>query len=585
MSDVAGKSAPSLRAPFDTARLGGWLALGVVLAFSAGVLGTFVDRSWYAPDDGAYAYVASRILDGAVLNRDIQDVHAGTINFVNALALRLFGDALVSLRYPLVALGILQAVLVFLMMRARGLVPAVAGAVALTALSFVQFLNPTPHWYNLFLVIAVAGVLAAVPRDRRWRIFAVGFLVMTVFLFRQLTGVVVGVAVVSYLLQEAADGDRGGGMVARAMCAVMALGVAAYVLVKTNVLAAPLFAAAPLAILVWQALRVRVADGVAVGVTLRLAAGAVVASLPLLLYHLGHGSLGSWYDDVVGSAVGLVGLDFIKSISYLFLVVRGAAGIVGFASFATVANGLFWVVLPLLPAVLGAIVLARVAGRRPVHPLPYLATFYAIVSLHFQIPIYLFYTAGLTVVGLLCVLAGPAPGRRFVPAGAVIVLASLALVYQAGQPLSRGAAGILGGQRVALVPAPGLDRAGIRMEPEEARLYGELIGLVRAEVPPGETILALPADPQLYYLTERDSALRFFNSAIGIRDDAELSRALALLERAPPRLVFFRSQDKYNNFASAGLMAFVMRRYDRIAVIGDFEIYRSRPADPNETRD
>ena len=576
MSDVVGKSAPLSRSPIDAARLQGWAALGLVLAFSGLVLGTLFDRSWYAPDDGAFAYVAARMLDGAVLNRDIQDVHAGAINFVNALALSVFGDDVVSLRYPLVALGIVQAVLVFVMMRSRGLVPAVAGAAALTALSFVQFLNPTPHWYNLFLVTVIGGVLAAVPRERRWRAVVVGFLVMTVFLFRQLTGVIVAVGVVSYLLQEASDSGRKGGVVANLGAAVMALGVAVYVLAKTNLLAAPLFAVAPLAILVWQALRVRVADAAAVGMALRLAAGAVVASLPLVLYHVSHGSLGGWYRDVVGSAIGLVGLDFVKTAAYPLYMAAGAAGVVRFESVATVANGLFWLVLPLVPAILGGIVLARVVGGKPIHPLPYLAAFYAIVSLHFQIPIYLFYTAGLTAAGLLYVLSGPSPGRRLVPVGAAIALSAVALVYQAGQPASRGAAGIIAGERVALVPATGLDRVGIRMEPAEARLYSDLVGLVRAEVPAGETILALPADPQLYYLTQRDSPLRFFNSAIGIGDAAVLSHALATLQDAPPRLVFFRPADKYNNFASAGLMAFVERRYDRIAGIGDFEIYRLR---------
>ena len=47
----------------------------------------FHDRFWWPPDEGNFAHVAERILDGEVLHVDVQDVHAGHINFVNAAAM------------------------------------------------------------------------------------------------------------------------------------------------------------------------------------------------------------------------------------------------------------------------------------------------------------------------------------------------------------------------------------------------------------------------------------------------------------------------------------------------------------------
>src|SRR5262249_50305226 len=150
------------------------------------IIVTYFGTFWWPPDEGAYAYVAQRILRGDVLNRDIQDIHAGYVNFANAAALWLFGEDLLSLRYPLAAMAWLQAALAFVLFRNQGALTAAIAALALTALSTVQFLNPTAHWYALFLAVATIVVLSEMPRGARGRIELVGFLVMTAFLFRQL---------------------------------------------------------------------------------------------------------------------------------------------------------------------------------------------------------------------------------------------------------------------------------------------------------------------------------------------------------------------------------------------------------------
>ena len=73
-------------------------AAAVAMLATVFLLGTYYDRFWYPPDEGNYAHVAQRVLAGETLNLQVQDVHPGYINFVNAAALGVFGIDLVSLR-------------------------------------------------------------------------------------------------------------------------------------------------------------------------------------------------------------------------------------------------------------------------------------------------------------------------------------------------------------------------------------------------------------------------------------------------------------------------------------------------------
>jgi len=72
--------------------------LVLTAAANAVLLWFFHNRFWYAPDEGNYAHVAQRVVSGEVLNLNVQDIHPGYINFVNAAALRVFGLDLLSLR-------------------------------------------------------------------------------------------------------------------------------------------------------------------------------------------------------------------------------------------------------------------------------------------------------------------------------------------------------------------------------------------------------------------------------------------------------------------------------------------------------
>ena len=550
------------------------LALAVV-CLNAWLLARFHDRFWWPPDEGNYAHVAERILDGEVLHADVQDIHPGYVNFANAAAFAAFGRELTSMRYPLVLLGILQSLLFFIVLRPAGSAAAVVGATGITALGFLQFLDPTAHWYCLFLVVLLAAVLHGVPRTARWRLDVVGALVMMVVLFRQLSGVFVAMGALTWLLLEPADDHRGSRpWMARALIAVMIVGLSGYLARSTDAVGWLLFGIWPLLLLFQTARRTRVSRAQIMRMMRPLVRGGLIAALPLTIYHVVHGSLGAWYRDALETAITFPRLPFFDRIDYGDLLAEALRGIAT-TDPSGVINGAYWLVLPLVGAILGVGTLARLgsvqAGRPDEVPpaLPILAVFYGVVSVHYQIPIYLAYTVGFSLGALLLLTRG----SRVATAGAV-ALAAVAIVFHAGQPLSRGLAGAVRGERVAVVESDDLPRIGLRIEPSDVELYRELLGLIEREVPPSGSILALPSRAELYFLSGRRNPFRFYNSALGITTERDLQAALGLLAVDPPALVLYDRRDKYNTAASRAIMDWVTELYEPLPGVGPFEIYR-----------
>jgi hypothetical protein len=572
------------RAVRDRISLKDALVFGLVAGFSIWILWSFYDVFWYAPDDGAYAYIGSRILVGDVLNRDVQDLHAGYINFINAAALALFGDRMVSMRYPLAGLTLLQSCLTFVLLRPRGLLVAAAGAAGMGALTFVQFLNPTAHWYALFVTVAVIAAVMWMPRDCRWRLPVIGLLLVSLFMFRQLTAVLVAIGFLTYWLCE---NPRDGAyrfrnrLLARALLLVMGGGLAGYVGVKADFGAALLFGAGPVCLILWALVHGgRENRSVAVGL-LHLASGGVVAALPLLLYHLVHRSVGDWLNDTFVAAVALTGLPFFDHARYLSLLMLALARVLSPSGPTAFVNGLYWIVLLLLALAAGTMTLRSLMrkGRRSgMHPnaLPVIGTFYAVVSVHYQIPIYLMYSVAVSLAGLLWLASEKANFARYTAVALTGFLILVGLHDQAGQPLNRGIAGIVAGRRAPTPVDSGLAKAGLRIGAEDAATYRRLIALIDRDTPADAPILALPVDPELYFLSGRRNPTRFFNAAIGIPDEATLQAVIATLRRDPPRIVFFRPNDKYNTPRVARLMNFIRARYQSLPPIGGFEIYRYR---------
>ena len=554
-----------------------WLALALILLFNAAILVYFHDRFWWPPDEGVYAHTAERMLNGEVLNKDVEEIHTGYIHFIHVASFAAFGTKLVSMRYPLVISGFIQSVLMFLIFAPRNLMSSVAVAVCATAFGVIQFLNPQPSWYCLLFVTAIAFCLTRAP-DQRWTIPAVGLLIGLIFFFRQITGVFAAMGVLTYLLTAKREDATGrDALLARGLLALMLAGTLVYLLAGTNGSGWILIGAWPVLLLATALLLTKTTNRSSAETVVKLGVGFAVSALPILLYHVPNGSLSTFFDDTILRALDIQQLAYLKRANYVVQQGYAARMLFQFRSFQQVVNGIFWVVLPLSTVIVGILVVMRFAKSRSsavVSPLPILAVFYALVALFQQIPIYFFYMVPLTIGALFWLFLN---GKRSVVTLATIGIAfsAIAIYYQAGQPLTRSLDGIIRGDRVELVPATTIKRAGLWIEPQSLLTYTELITAIQANSQPNETIFVLPYNSELYFLAERRNPFRFWNTAVGIRPGNEEQHVMNVLRSSPPRVVVIAPRDRNNTPTSEAIIAYVREHYSLVQTIGNFEVYRA----------
>jgi len=541
------------------------------LLAACAIVAYFHDRFWWPPDDGAYAYVADALRNGAVLNRDLHDVHGGYVHFLHALALDAFGRDIVSLRYPLAILTVVQAGVVFLLLRPLIGAAAIFGGLAMSALTFVQFLNPTANWYALFLAVAVVALLSTGAQRHFTGLLAIGFAIGAIFFFRQLTGILVGMGTVAWLLVSEGDASRAAKPVlARAIAAIMALGLTAYGWLALNGIAFALYGLWPLAFLVVTAARAPLSGQRLVQILAGMLAGAVLAAAPLLLYHLANGSLWWWWNDTIVSAIALTELDFFGDATYATVLLLAVRGLGDLGNPAGAVNGAFWLAVLLAPTVLGAAVVRRLVRNEPLPPLAVVALFYAIVSAHYAIPIYALYSAGFTLVGLIAVARAPA--ARAVAVAVISFAVAIGLMFQAGEPVSRGLAGTVLGTRVPL-DAGGIAGASVRMEEKDRALYTDLVGFIDTHAAADDAILGLPMTPELYFLSGRKPSVRFVIAPLGLLSAEDVNETWDQLQTDMPAVVVFRPDDKYTTPLVRALMDRIRPHYRLCKTTDGFELY------------
>ncbi|MGH9256654.1 MAG: hypothetical protein ACRD3C_19010 [Vicinamibacterales bacterium] len=560
------------------------LLLPAAMLVNALLLWNFHDQHWYAIDEGSYAHIAERVLAGEVLYRDIQDIHPGYVHFLNAAAFAAFGVDLVSLRYPLAVAAFAQALLVWFLLARRDVLLATVASVAAIALGLIQFLDPSANWYCLFLAVCLVCWLTWVPSDSRWRAIGAGFLVGLIALFKQLTGVWVAMAVLVILLREQSTGARGREVrLARGLVLLMLVALLGYLSFGGGPEASGnlLIGSWPVVILCLVLRDAGATNRACLRVLSQLAVGCAVAALPMVVYHLAHGSFAAWIDDTVFAALEHVSRPFFESVSFAVLPAAGLVHVLQPGGAAAFANGLYWLILPLLPAVNGILIVVWMRRRRVDGLiLPVMAAFYSLVTLYLPGVIYFYYTVGLTVAAVLWFVSSGA-GRRHIPyvAAAAVALIVIAVWFHAAQSPYRRPSDVGRGYRTLTADTPRcapFARSSLRIEWNDCASYHLLSQAIEAETPPGSYIFAVPDDAELYFLTARSNPFRFFNTANGVRTSKDLAPVLEVLANRPPRLVTYRLDDKYNTEASRKIMEYVRSTYERFDTIAGVELYRPR---------
>lgn len=552
-------------------------ALLFLVVFNTLILGYFHNRFWWPPDDGVYAHTAERMLHGEVLNKDVEEIHTGYIHFIDEAAFAAFGIQILSLRYPLIVAAFLQSLFVFFIVAKRDVWLALIAAVTATAFGTIQYLNTQPSWYCALLVTLIAFVFAYFS-EKRWTLVVVGLLMGLVFFFRQITGVFVAMGVITYLLARRDEAVVGRDVwLARGVLGLMLIGTVFYVLSATKVSGLVLFGIWPIMFLIQTIVVARTSTKKVLEIAAKLAIGFVVAALPIIIYHLAHGSIATFIDDTMLRALNIQKLAYLKWSTYMHQQALALSNVVLHHSFHEVINGIFWFFLPLTGLVTGALTMMsfkKHASGREVGAAPILAVFYGLVAIFQQIPIYLCYTLPVMMAGLFWLAAKWNWRPKLVLTSVAILFSAIAIYYHAAQPLTRLLRGVIAGERVALVPATNLDRVGLWIEPESLKTYSEVVDVIKANSQPNETIFVLPYNPELYFLADRKNPFRFWNTAVGIRPGKEEQHVFEVLKSTPPRLVIIVSEDRNNTTTSQQIISEIHKKYGLLKTVGPFEIYR-----------
>lgn len=152
------------------------VVLLLLLVASLAYLAPFVRSGWVPHDEGLLGVTAERVLAGERPHIDFDDTYTGGQAYLHALAFRIGGARLSTLRWLLYAFSIPFIVALWAIAR-RALSPWWAAAVAGAGVvwSLPNYFASLPSWYNLFFALfGLAALLRWLETRGRWWIVAAG---------------------------------------------------------------------------------------------------------------------------------------------------------------------------------------------------------------------------------------------------------------------------------------------------------------------------------------------------------------------------------------------------------------------------
>ena len=236
---------------------------------------------------------------------------------------------------------------------------------------------------------------------------------------------------------------------------------------------------------------------------------------------------------------------------------------------SSVINSFYWFILVFAAFFEGALLFFSLRRSKiNTEPLPFLACFFALVSLFNQIPFYLYVSAGLSLLGILRLVKKFHEKWAMFTVITVLFTTMAGIYYHAGQPYTRPFSKMIRGERIKTIPSDALKKSGVWMSVEDLEIYSKLIDLIQKESKVGETIFVMPNNAEIYFLSERKNPFRFWSTAL----TAEINQE-DILNQAP-RLIIHHRLDAYNTPRATAILEAVKDRYSLIDSIGPFDIYR-----------
>jgi hypothetical protein len=601
---------------------GRWL-LGVLLV--GGIyLGFYLTRMWYPHDEGALGQMAERVLQGEVPHRDFDEPYTGLLTYLHAGAFLVGGIRLSVLRIPLFVATLFWLAAVFAIAR-RSTGPPAAAGIALLALlwSVPNYPASMPSWYNLFC--ATFGVLALIRWGEtgatKWLVLA-GVAGGVSFLFK-LSGLFYVAGALLFLVfatrrDEPAPAvpDRAGGPAAIAISLLLTVfvlllwrSIAPYYQARTIVH----FVLPGAAIAIALAVREWTGPGEAGAVRFRALLGTGVpflagVTLPVLVFLGGFllaGGLGAFVNGVFVAPFRRLAFANMRppapywALAAAPLVIllrpRPDAGnrkwrrmamlvgvLLGFVLMLAYTDSyphrFIWQSLRSLAPILALIAAAVIAwsslaaawvpsARRTFILLTSVSALASLIQFPFSSPTYFLYVAPLLLLSGVALIQGI--GRT--PAPLAAVTAAFYAIF-AAVLVTPGALIGLGYRYEAAHQTVPLDlpRAGLRVGPDDAALYRELIPRVQARAQGGE-IWAGPDAPEIYFLAGFRNRTRAIFDFLGDSGEwlAALQREIA---RPEVRAVVINTAPRFSGPLPVPLLEVLRQRFPEGETVGHFEL-------------
>ena len=601
-----------------------WVMCGV---YSAALL----KRGWVPHDEGTLSQGALRVLEGQLPHRDFDDVYTGGLNYLNAVTFRVLGTNLAAPRIVLFAVFLAWIPAVY-SIASRFARPIGAGAVTLLAAawSIPNYSAAVPSWYNLFFAtFGTLAVLRYLDTEHSLWLFLAGACGGVSFLFK-----VSGLYFIAGVLLFLAFRERGpngsepqpgkSSMYSVFVIGALAAFVAAlFVVIRQRVsFVALLEFVAPGAALawlcIWRELRRNKAEGaarrfVALGrMIFPFLAGAVLPVLLFLVPYFRSGATSDFIQGVfilpsrsfefaarkpfgfgpnkIAATLALAGLLaaayrgrgrswFVRLIVTAALVTVLVTAKSHAGTFASIWTPLT-ILLPL--GVLAAVVVLASCSRageipfsrqQEVFLLMSVAAVCSLIQLPFPVGIYFCYVAPLVSLALLALFSTAERPSRFL-LGAVLAFYLAFVVFL----VTPGFVYIMGNyyqpdpqtQRLNLVWG-----GGLRVGPEEAGEYEQLIPLVQQHAGASDFIYAGPDCPEVYFLAEKHNPTRtlfdFFDEPAG-----HTARILAAIEAHHVEVVAILVRPEFSPPMPPELVSELRREFPNSTEVGRFEV-RWRP--------
>lgn len=565
---------------------------------------------WWPHDEGVLALSASLVRHGSWPHRDFTDVYSGGPALLGAVAQRLFGDDLRSLRIPLF-LGILTWTGVLIACLRRFVAPFPAAALAVVAFLWgpALYTAAMPTWYMLFAATALIWCqLRWIETGHlRWQ-FVAGLCIGCAIVFK-INGLFLLAATGSIMLGDRAilpganlGNERSGALIrtiglTAAVAAIVGVVLNGWPWRAGQQLIVPIVALA-IAAAVWNLHRreslgaLLRGPGRALGMALL---GMAVVLAPPVLVYAADGSARAL-------ATGLLWLPFRRVSSahtlpsypsgaeLLVLIMIGIASgprfpkrQVKFAAAAVLMCGclLAWsgftgnqssisevwtfarLMLPFGLVAAAAIGLWQHGQPRSLLAVAWVTAWFACVQYPFAAPIYLSYVAPLAILvfaGIVGTMALPRP----VPAAVGLAAVAVTLAVNQGQSLK-----YLGFDRESLPMARlALPHGGLIVPAADADEYEAILRVLdgwRAA-----RILAAPDAPEVYYLTGRPMVGREFFEFTAPRWNAEVLAQRAIAGRVGA--VVLKTRAQFSRVKINVVIDLLRSRILTDTTIGDFRL-------------